>query len=73
MSDKRRIRTAEEVRKEFFQNKIGRNKLYDLTRQGLIPHMKIGRKILYCIEDLEVWWEQQTQQHATGNNIRKLF
>lgn len=77
MQDKRQIRTADEVRKEFFQNRIGRNKLYDMTKQGLIPHLKVGRRILYCIEDLNDWWEQQMQQsnqkEVNENNVRNLF
>jgi excisionase family DNA binding protein len=52
----RQIRTVDEILGDsFFQHRIGRNKLYELVRQNAIPHFRIGRKILFCFQDLETW------------------
>jgi excisionase family DNA binding protein len=74
----RQIRTIDEILGDsFFQHKIGRNKLYELVRKNQIPYIRIGRKILFCIQDLENWWDEQSmqinQQNKADSNIRKLF
>jgi len=30
--------------------------------QGRIPHVKVGRKVLFRLEDIERWLAEQTQQ-----------
>ena len=31
--------------------------LWEMTKKGLIPHMRLGRSVLYRVADLEQWFE----------------
>ena len=75
METNRRMLTADEVSNVFFQGKVKTGKIYDMARQGELPSVKIGkRKLLFCLQDLNLWWEEQTsQQKVSGGNIRKLY
>ena len=50
---------ASEVRKML--GNIGRNTLYDWCREGLIPHKRVGRIILFSRRRLEEWLENEYQ------------
>jgi len=34
---------------------IGERLLWSLTNRGLVPHVKLGRRVLYPIRELEDW------------------
>lgn len=36
--------------------------LYNWTRAGLIPYVKIGRTVLYRVADLEDWLSRQSRR-----------
>ncbi len=38
---------------------IGMSKLWSLTVSGEIPHIKVGRRVLYPIAELERWVRKQ--------------
>lgn len=56
------ILTLEEAAKRL---KISSRTLYDLCRDGKIPHARVGRQIRFTSESLEDWLERQTQQQET--------
>lgn len=43
---------------------IGERLLWSLTNQGLIPHVRLGRTILYPISAVEVWLAEQAAKGA---------
>jgi hypothetical protein len=45
---------------------IGQRKLDELTRCGVIPHRRIGSRVLYRIVDLELWAEQGCPNNQRG-------
>lgn len=76
MDKQRKMLTAEEVSEVFFQGKVKKGKVYDMARTGELPSVKIGkRKLLFCLQDLNIWWENQTSQpkREASGNIRELF
>lgn len=38
---------------------IGTRHLWTLTNQGLVPHVRLGRALLYPVVALETWLKQQ--------------
>ena len=36
---------------------IGRRKLWEWTNRGLIPHVRIGRRVVYPVAAVEAWLE----------------
>lgn len=40
---------------------IGERTLWSLTRAGDVPHVRIGRRILYPMDDLKTWVRAQTK------------
>lgn len=49
---------------------IGRSSFYALTKSGTIPHIRVGRRILIPIKELDEWIHQNSIQ-ATFNSYRK--
>lgn len=45
---------------------IGRNAVFDLCRAGVIPHMRLGRRILIPRRLFEEWLERSAQPSAEG-------
>lgn len=41
---------------------IGERLLWDLTHQGLIPHLRLGRAVLYPLPDLQRWLSEQSAE-----------
>ncbi len=50
-----RVQTLLTVQEAARALRIGRNKCYELIRQGLIPHVRIGRIIRIPRDGLEAW------------------
>ncbi len=40
---------------------IGERTLWSLTRASEVPHVRIGRRILYPVDDLKTWVRAQTK------------
>lgn len=40
---------------------IGTRLLWSLTNQGLIPHLRLGRAVVYPVDQLRVWLEQKAK------------
>ncbi len=38
---------------------IGKRKLWEWTNRGLIPHVRIGRRVVYPVAAVEAWLAQQ--------------
>jgi len=66
----KRIKKPEEVPKYLTLSKalsflmeqgysISKSKLYKLTSSNCIPYHKAGNKLLFCLEELEVWLNNQ--------------
>jgi len=53
--------TLEEAIAFLLTNRIpmSKSKLYKLTSSDGIPYFKVGNKLLFCIEDLEQWLNNQ--------------
>ena len=47
---------------------IGERLLWSLTNRGEIPHLKVGKAVLYPIAELERWLSEQT--HKKGGHRR---
>tara|TARA_R100001143_G_C3322613_1_gene115516 strand:- start:421 stop:636 length:216 start_codon:yes stop_codon:yes gene_type:complete len=45
---------------------IGRSKLLDLTYDGSIPSIKVGRRRLYSLESLQVWARDEMVKQGVG-------
>lgn len=45
---------------------IGRRKLWELTNRGSVPHMRIGRSVLYPVASLEAWLIEESQAAKRG-------
>lgn len=43
---------------------IGERKLWELTNRGLIPHVKLGKVILYPVDALRDWLAEQAAKGA---------
>lgn len=41
---------------------IGARKLFDMTKRGEIPHIKLGKRVLYPVAQLRAWLEAQTKK-----------
>ena len=47
--------TAPELAEKF--DSISRDRLYELAREGLIPHVKIGRSVRFSAQAIAAWLE----------------
>lgn len=47
--------TANQVATEFFEGQCSYQKVLRMTRQGILPGMKIGKSYLFRCADLEKW------------------
>ena len=45
---------------------IGENLLWSLTNRGEVPHARIGRRIVYPIDELKAWLSKQAQKKGGG-------
>lgn len=43
---------------------VGERTLWEWTTQGLVPHIKIGRMLMYPVESLRQWLQEQTRSCA---------
>ena len=43
---------------------IGKRLLWSMTNQGLIPHVRVGKAILYPVAALEQWLAEQAAKGA---------
>jgi excisionase family DNA binding protein len=41
---------------------IGERKLWELTKGGVIPHIKIGTATLYPVDELRAWLSEQARK-----------
>lgn len=41
---------------------IGQRLLWSLTNQGLIPHLRLGRAVVYPVAELERWLAENTNK-----------
>ena len=46
---------------------IGERLLWSLTNQGQIPHLRLGRAIVYPVSALEKWLVQRVQVSGASN------
>ena len=46
---------------------ISLSHLEKLTAAGKIPHAKVGRSVLYDVEDLRAWLQSMKQTKGNGN------
>jgi len=67
-----RIFTVQTVIEDYFQGAIKETKLRELVRQGLIPHTRIDKRILFREEALNKWMEEQEQFSIGKAKIRLL-
>jgi excisionase family DNA binding protein len=65
---KRNALTFNEAWDEVFERTISKDKLYAEVRAGRIPHAKIGTKIIFRRDTLELWFQQQELK-----NFRERF
>jgi excisionase family DNA binding protein len=42
---------------------ISPRKLWELTNRGTLPHVRIGKRILYPVAALDRWFESQLPEH----------
>lgn len=45
---------------------ISERSLWQLTHDGHVPHLKLGRVTLYPVDQLRVWLKVLSRQHALG-------
>ena len=50
-----KLLTAPELAENF--DSISRDRLYELAREGLIPHVKIGRSVRFSARAISAWLE----------------
>ena len=50
-----KLLTAPELAEKF--DSISRDRLYELARDGLIPHVKIGRSVRFSARAISAWIE----------------
>lgn len=41
-------------------------KIYELARQNIIPHVRIGRKVLFDLEKIEAWIDHGGTSYEGG-------
>ena len=49
---------------------ISDRKLWELTNTGELPHLRIGRSVRYCPEDLEQWITEQREKERIRHGPR---
>ena len=47
---------------------ISERLLWDWTDKGIIPHIRLGKVILYPVDSLRDWLKQQVQKDADANS-----
>lgn len=45
---------------------IGTRQLWSLTAAGKIPHLRLGRSVLYPVAGLEQWLAEKADAHNNG-------
>lgn len=43
---------------------IGERLLWSMTNQGLIPHLRCGKAVIYPVDSLRTWLAEQAQKRA---------
>lgn len=43
---------------------IGERLLWSMTNRGEIPHLKLGKAVLYPVLELERWLSERAQRHG---------
>jgi excisionase family DNA binding protein len=66
-----KILSIQQAVKEFFNNTLSEEFLYKLVRQKKIPHVRMGKRILFDEDALHKWWQEQLQKSTTG--MRKIY
>jgi excisionase family DNA binding protein len=56
------IFSPKEAQQEYLEGAITLNRLYELIRQGMIPHFRLGGKIFIRRDALESWIREQEQE-----------
>lgn len=56
---RRNTLTFSEVWEQIFEKSISKDKLYAECRQGRIPHLRIGSKLLFRRNTIESWLNEQ--------------
>ncbi len=49
--------------------RISRNSAYELLRQNVVPHIRLGRRILVPKQALELWIERQSSIATLSENV----
>lgn len=58
--------TARQVCKEFFGGNVSPQRLYAAAREGLIPSVRLGRRIFFDEEALRAWAAKGGQSFPGG-------
>lgn len=56
--------TFSEAWDEVFERSLSKDKLYSECRAGRIPHLRIGTKIIFRRNTLEMWITEQEQANC---------
>lgn len=56
-----RVFTVKTILTDYFQGAIGETKLRELIKQGKIPHIRVGSKIMFREDALDTWFKEQGQ------------
>jgi len=48
---------------------IGQRKLWELTKAGVIPHIKLGTCTLYPVDELRAWLRASTTRRGLPNDL----
>lgn len=63
--NKRNTLTFNEAWDEVFEQAISKDKLYSEVRAGRLPHTRIGTKILFRRDTLEIWFQEQESKNCS--------
>ncbi|MNC39696.1 Helix-turn-helix domain protein [compost metagenome] len=68
---KRNTLTLKEAWEEIFECQISKDKLYALVRSGGLPHMRVGKKVLFRRDTLLAWFHEQELKNYRSSDIEK--
>ncbi|MGE5422870.1 MAG: helix-turn-helix domain-containing protein [Ignavibacteriales bacterium] len=56
-----RCYTVKTLTADYFDGTVSEGKIYTMVERGEIPHIKIGTRIIFHQDSLDLWMEQNTK------------
>lgn len=65
--------SAKECKIVFFRSLISVTKIYEMAKKDEIPHVKIGSRVLFDLDDLNEWYKSIKSKSSEKKGLRKII